>query len=69
MEGPPDVLTIEDFPELLEPVDEDEENERYESLRREVYYDSFRQVGSLLLKFGYQTVWGYVFKKSYGASL
>lgn len=62
MEGPPEVLTIEDFPELLDPIEEDEEEERYETLRREVYYESFRQVGPVLLEFSYQTEWGYVYE-------
>ena len=55
MEGPPEVITIEDFPELLEPaVNENQERMRYEALRQGEYWNSMRLTGSLKLEFRFQ---------------
>lgn len=54
MEGPPHVLTIEDFPELLEPASPLRERQRYENLRQKAYAESFRPTGSFRLDFRLQ---------------
>ena len=58
MEGLPDVLTVEDYPELLIPASPQGERRRYESLRQEAYLNSFRMVDPLKLEFAYHTSMG-----------
>ena len=55
MENPSEVITIEDFPELLEPAaSEDAERRRYEELREKILWNSVRLTGSLRLEFRFQ---------------